>query len=427
MRIAFIVHRTNFYRIYGPVIDAALKLGWIVECWLLHGEVGKKDYLVPTEKDLPRFYKKIVVRQFPSREDLSSEIRKQHIDALISLYPKSYYVGKESLRSFFVTLQNGIDTFVNSNLEQLLSSDQLALHSPYWAEWSARYYAASEGVGYQDALTSLEEKATYPGMPQMDLMKRIDPVLVRDKYGIQPGRPVLLLPITLSNKSGAWPRFFESESRKKQLSGLWKIAKNESWRSALTYWQWVLKGWNDQTLTEAIGEFCKRNDAILIAKGRSKDRFRQWLVNRADIAVYDESFYPPTALELLSVADVCIHFYSLAALESAYVGTFGITIDRPSPTAKLGEEAPLYHRLWRSNLVDSAFNYPKVNAWMTIPEAIRRLPKTDLDTLRVDETHRNAYVETYMGSKDNKASERLLDFVANRVNRNELKASSVTR
>ena len=32
-RVTFVVWRKNYYRVMGPVVDAALKRGWDVECW----------------------------------------------------------------------------------------------------------------------------------------------------------------------------------------------------------------------------------------------------------------------------------------------------------------------------------------------------------------------------------------------------------
>ena len=33
MRLAFLVQRANFYRLYAPIVDEALRQGWDVECW----------------------------------------------------------------------------------------------------------------------------------------------------------------------------------------------------------------------------------------------------------------------------------------------------------------------------------------------------------------------------------------------------------
>jgi hypothetical protein len=154
----------------------------------------------------------------------------------------------------------------------------------------------------------------------------------------------------------------------------------------------------------------------LIAKGRQKDQLRPWLVEAADISVYDESGYPPTILELLSVATVCIHFYSFAALESAWANVFGITIDRPSPAVDFGVPPPPHHRLWRQNSLGSAFNSRGVNQWMTIPQVMRNLPTMSVSELRFDEEQRAHYLERYLGVHQGNASERVLQHVLERIN-----------
>ena len=33
MKVAFLIERRNYYRLFGPIVDRALERGWETECW----------------------------------------------------------------------------------------------------------------------------------------------------------------------------------------------------------------------------------------------------------------------------------------------------------------------------------------------------------------------------------------------------------
>lgn len=45
MKAAFVINRSPAYRLYSPIIDAALARGWEVECWHdYQAQTGAKGY-----------------------------------------------------------------------------------------------------------------------------------------------------------------------------------------------------------------------------------------------------------------------------------------------------------------------------------------------------------------------------------------------
>lgn len=410
MKIAFIVHRTNYHKFYGPLIKEALRRSWHVECWLV-GDGDGKTYLAPTLENTPKFNGTLENMRLNSIGDAPAS----EVDAIFSLHPKGKYVGLKT-NAKFITLQHGIDSFIDTSPEELGTSDLVCLYSPFWMDWAARYYEARGKTRYSQTMSILEPKVFFAGFPQMDILSEIDTAEVRQRFGIDPDkRVVLFLPITLSNKRGSWPRFFEASTRRKQLSALLHGTR-ANWRFFFSYAPWFLLGLNDIRLSRAVRRFCNNNDAILIVKGRLKDQLRDWAKEIADISLYDEQVFPPTILELLSIADVCIHFYSFAALESAVTNTFGINIDRPSPAVDFDVPPPAHHTLWRQSEQGSAFNTNGVNRWMSIPDAVRTLPVLRIEDLRMEELDRRLYVERYLSYDDRAASQRLLDRVFKGMN-----------
>lgn len=406
--LIFLVHRSNYYKFLGPLLDEAMARGLLVEIWIWNDAKGKQ-YLDPSVK--PELLNSVRSRKFDSLEALSSALATSEAKAVFSLHTREKYK-LLSAGPIFVTLQHGIDSFIETDLEGLCNTDYLCLYSDFWIKWGAKYFHTKYGINEKSAYEQLSQKVIGTGFPQMDGLRGIDPVAVRAKYGVDEGsRVVLYLPITLGNISGTWPRFFEGTHVLGRIKTFWRAVRKDK-AFFRQYLPWLLHGWNDKKLTEAVKAFAHNNGAVLIAKARKKDPLRPWLKESADLAVYDETDYPSTTLELLSIADVCVHFYSFAALESAYCEVFGITVDRPSPTADVGQKPPPHHVLWRKAEPGTAFNFPKVNAWMTIPEVIRELPGAAIDDFRIDAEARQAYIATYLGASNEKASKRILDLVS---------------
>lgn len=403
MKLAFIAHRANYLKHYGPIIDAALGRGWQVEAWLQQtGGVGKQHLNITPDMFRKTWGERVSLRNFERAEQAVDLATASKPDAIISLHPRSAYFKAGDEVPVFITLQHNVDTFVEATPQELASSDHVCLFTPYWLEYAAQYYEM-EGIATKDEVeTALAGKVAYTGFAQMDAFAHIDPADVRKRWGIGADQPVvLLLPVDLAGWPGAWPPFFAATSALKQ----WRALLRGGARFAAQYWQWALRGWNDRSLTHAIDQFCKKNDALLLVKGREKDPLRSVLLEKADKSFYDESHYPPTIFEAIAIASVCILFYSTAAQEAAYAGVPSICVDRPNKDLAK-------HKLWRRKDAGGPYNYPDVVDWTTIPQMINEFPHRSLADFKVDEQARQDYLLKYNGPADHKASERILNLVA---------------
>jgi hypothetical protein len=406
MKIAFIAHRANYLKHYGPVIDEALSRGWQVECWIQQGSSGGKEYLNLQPETLQALWgEKVALRSFGQDEQVLNLQNETKVDALVSLHPRNYYFERTKSDVAFVTLQHSVDTFVWSAPKDLASSDHVCLFTPFWMEYAADYYRLSGIADEAELHSKLDNKVAFTGFAQMDAFKNIDPIAVRQRWGLDAKQPILLLlPIDLTNWSGAWPAFFLAPNRVKQLRKLWQGARSEGWGFAAKYLPWALRGLNDQALTDAIVEFCEKNDALLLVKGREKDPLRPGLMDKAAKSLYDDAHYPPTIFEAIAIADLCMLFYSTAAQEAAYAGVPSLCVDRPN--YKMAK-----HQLWRTKAKGGPYNYPGVVDWMTLPETITKLPDMALASFQLDERARQSYLLKYNGPADHKASQRILDLL----------------
>jgi hypothetical protein len=224
----------------------------------------------------------------------------------------------------------------------------------------------------------------------MEAASLVDPAEVRRRLGIPAGRPVVIL---LPYSYGFGPASFRA------THGDQPLTRGQEARSL------VRQVWCDFNVVRAVRSFCRRNGAYLIVKARMKRRPSFYTRLMGDALLYDESVYPATILELLSIADLCIGFYSTTVHEAAYLGIPSLSL-RPTDGDVRGDRALQRVFLDRSK---SSFDFPGVCTVLEVPEAIASLPRKALGDFAVDPHARAAYVEKLLGYDDGRSSERLLD------------------
>jgi len=406
MKLAFIAHRANYLKHYGPIIDAALRRGWQVECWLQQtGSAGKQPLNITPAMFQRTWDGRVSTRSFEKREQAIELVNAFKPDAMISLHPRNWYFPPGVDVPAFITLQHSVDTFFEATPRELASSDHVCLFSPYWLEYASEYYEMAGVATAEEVKFSLAGKVSYTGFAQMDAFANIDQAEVRRRWRIDVDQPVLLLlPVDLAGWPGAWPSFFAATSGLKQWRALFRGGREEGVRFLGDYWQWALKGWNDRSLSSAIDQFCKKNNAFLLVKGREKDPLRPAQLEKADKSFYDELHYPATIFEAIAIASLCVLFYSTAAQEAAYAGVPSLCVDRPNRDL-------VKHKLWRRKDAGGPYNYSGVVDWMTIPQMITEFPNKSFDDFKIEAQARQAYLLKYVGPTDNLASERILNLV----------------
>ena len=167
-------------------------------------------------------------------------------------------------------------------------------------------------------------------------------------------------------------------------------------------------------MVQAIRRFCDRNGACLLVKARQKMPVPSYLAAVADRCVYDESSYQATILEALSVAQLCISFYSAAVMESIGLGVPHLTVGFPAhyyydddnPMNSLARFQQFY-----DSQEGSLFRFQGAASLMSIPEAIYALPAKTLAGFRLAPESRKAYVAKYLGFDDGVSAGRVLDLV----------------
>ncbi len=412
MKLAFLVVRKSYYMVYGALIDEALRRGWDVECWhdMAQARHGRKGYQFPDLDAVPSFrFGQPIVKTFIGPQALVQGLAAAGVSMVVSLQPSTFYLGKVAKPSnlCWIGLQHFLDLFINGGLRGALSRDLLTVYTPWWVDWAHQYFV---NQGYLQPGTSEEQvfrlRCRLVGFPVAEQREMIDPEQVRHRWRLPADRPVVLyLPFPgASNGESFWAgRIFLQPSRSLQMIHL--LAQRQ-WR----YWPAVRHGWNEAHMIRAVRTFCDRNGALLVVKSRQKTPIPPYVRAVADRCLYDEGYYPSTIMEAMSIASLCINYYSAAVAEASVWRVPNLCL-RFSGNDYFGWD-PVRQRGFESFFhakVGGFFEYPGVSQTLAIPEAISRLPRAHLDEFVTDPQAHQAYCARFFGPADQQPSARFMD------------------
>jgi hypothetical protein len=396
MKLALLILRKNYYRLLGPVVEEALRRGHRVECWhdVSGPRRGGKSYEFPD--GVPAFRAgSPAARSFASREDLAERWRADPPDAVVSIDPPDGGL-RAATKAPWLWLQCAADILFQATPAGLPEVDAVALYSRHWRDLLERRFAAS-GI-----VPELEQKGRILGAPELDTVQAIDRDEVRRRLGLPAGRPIVLyLPFPLrSNIPTPWLRHVHTPATRIG-QGLRTIAARR-WE----YWPHVRRGWNDRRLVEAARAFSDRHGALLVMKSREKDPFPRYARRLADRTFYDLSHHPPTILELLKVASLCVHFYSTAVMEAVYAGVPSLCLaPRPEELGPASYGFDFVHNGEEGGL----YNVPGAAYWRPLDAAFDGLREWTLEDFPLLPGARRRYVERFLGFDDGRSAARLLD------------------
>lgn len=406
MRVVFIAERKNYYRVFGCVVDAALRRGWTVECWhdWAQPRWGTKGSEFPDSAPLFRWgTPRILI--YHGTAELVERLTEAPPDSVVALGPPPPTLAR---RMRWIRLQYMTNLVSPFGPDGLLTCDRVAGYSGFWLDQALESFRASGGLQSREAaaVEEISRKFTVVGVPEMDQIQAIDPSEVRVRLGLPAHRPmVLYLPYPVkSNPQTFWLRHVYSP-RSRLRRGLAVLVALK-----LRYWRHVVRDWNDSRVVDTVRAFCDANDALLVVKSRVKDPVSRHTQERADLVLYDPSYYPATILELLSVASLCVHFFSSAVYESVFLGVPSLCI-APGP-ADMGL-SPLWTETLFHVREGGSYNFPGASYFLSLPELIEELPGHSLKDFPLDPLARTRFIETFLGFDDTRSSERVLDLIEN--------------
>jgi hypothetical protein len=415
MRLAFVIRRDNHYRLLGPAIDRALARGWDVECWHSADEGLKGARTLEQRERGPSFRRGRPRRREFGAGGVGGLAREVSPDVAITMYPPPGLARGGGVR--WLGLQYTL------NLGELLDGagvtpfDGLAIHTEHWrtlAADSVRIMKETRGRGAEPVddgavAATLRRCATVVGFPELDQLdaELIDPAAVRRRLGLEPSRPVVVycpFPF-VSNPRTYWTRHIYGGGRLRRRVAAWLPRGRR-------YAPDVANGWDDRGVVRSMRAFCDANGAALVVKARAKDPAAAYLRAVADRVLYDESDYPATILEVMSLASLCVHFFSTVAYEAAYAAVPSVCVT--ADPDDLGF-SPTLRRAYLSTATGSSFNFPGVTYPLSVAEVVGGFGRRRLGDFPLEPVARAQYLDKFVGPDDGKASDRLLDVAASLV------------
>ena len=452
MRVIFLVYRTNYYRYFTPVIHEALRRGYTVECWHDYNapRTGSKAFSFPDIQFIPGFpgLGRPQATVFKGPEDLGKKLRENNtIDVVVSIHPLRFSLPHASLDEFpftWVTLMIGPDNFFETPklgfIKKRRNKELFVVHSDTYAE-KGKLFLKNFHPEFTDYLHPDRTRVVVTGNAEFDAFRTIDPDAVRAKYGLPPGKEILLylpFPYCNRNRASAWERAFcglysntatapdgsYAHDKKNYIIdnfirksyNLLRVMQDPLSR------RFLAQGVNEPRVFQSIGEFCARNNMHLVVKPRMKFPVADYVKESADQVIWDDEQQqnPPVLKELLAVTRMCVMYYSFASLAAIFAGVYCLNINLPKEF--FVDDA---QRFWFPNEEGSQFNYPGVIETWEIDDMIGRLPQLHLRRFDLNRGKHQEFIRDYMGYGDGLCSRRIWNAVTAAV-RKKMKAVKVS-
>lgn len=405
MKIAFLASRKGYLKVMGSLIQASLDRGH--EAILLADPGERKPGETTTPEDLGRWPGARVLL-YHRGSPLAPLLGRGGVTALVG--PSLHFVlasmrlepETPALRAAGVRLYSVdyiLDT-LNSQPEAYRVIDRTFYTSEYqrrlhWTILKERFDRVQQDV-------DVAARSSVCGSTMLDQLDLVDGAAVRRRLGLAPDVPVVLFMSLKMAVPEPWRRHVWGGGPALARAVMAVVRGH----AGLVPDIWRGNGYRE--LARAVQTFCRRSGAVLVVKSREKNRDPRFLRSMADVFVErDDDVFPYTSIQLMAVADLCIHFQSGAVLEAAAAGVPSISITVPQSHL---HEYPAFPEIFGVT-AGSLQNFPGI-VWSTPHDgAVGLLESRSLADFKPDPAARRAYVERYLGFDDRQSSRRVLEVI----------------
>jgi len=439
MKIAFNIARLNWYRILSAPIAEALRRGWEVQCWHAKDRDGLLKKNAVSINRMPKFKVGMVnVKEYEKIEGLRKLIAETDVDVIVDADTVPAAIpdlcdeipGQTPLTVLVDAVSN--PRLQNGGSKKLPRFDIFSVPSVLHLEstiklMSRNHLTAIEKVGNEmdgwgdQLIRDMRKTYTYSwtlddceyyrsnslvvGVPPLDDVVLCDPVEIRKKWGIPVAQKVVgYFPSPYDMHGGnIWGEMNYARTSFGVLVSAIRHGKVQHIAK-------LLKIKRDKHIVRAVRRFCDYNNAVFVAKLRHSRSAPAYLKSAVDIEIGEDGYYPHTALELCSVADVTIGFTSSAALESV-----------AGNTPYLDIEIPYFPKeLYINNFTPAlsvAADYPGVISSVTADSFVGEVATKSIDEIKMNSDARKKYLDLFAFGWVGGASRRLMDGIEKRVKR----------
>ncbi|MEK8023148.1 MAG: hypothetical protein AAB229_05005 [Candidatus Hydrogenedentota bacterium] len=402
LNAGFLIERINLLLESGAVIDEFLARGHRVTLLCMehdekYGSIRREDLLI--------FKNGIPDIRMCEWKNLAGVAESAGIQALVTVEGLDYALAGESELQFRRLRERGVRIIsiphytetASRSLEGLSLFDRVCYQSDF-----------TMGVHLERCGAQLSEserrKLVVTGSPLLDQYEGLDRPAIRRKYRLPPDRKIVLFMSLKMNVPECWRKYAFAETIPR---GILHVCGKRRFDLLPA----VVFGAKYPGIMRSMKSFCRRNDALLVVKSRRKNNDPEYVRDHADHFFYDEGFYPSTSIELMSIADLCIHFQSSTVIEAvaASVPSISILISQEHIRVK----NPLLHRMWfpPGNISPSWHNFQGIVHAVEVCEFRRRVSGASWGDFPFDSSRREEYVRRYLGYADTRSRARIADLV----------------
>lgn len=264
-----------------------------------------------------------------------------------------------------------------------------------------------------DIKSFINNKTVVTGLPPYDDFKRIDRNMVLERYKIPKDKKVVLLMIPFFNYDEVWrqqvwlPRSF--------VYRFFRALKYRYIR--VQYIPDMIWGMSFKQFVKQIKTFCLRNNAVLITKGRVKNRGPEIdIVERiADYNFGDEEVYPiDTTFQLISIADLVITTRSSAIMECIYANVPVVHVLIPHlryNKLRVGVYYDIIFNLAMRVDRDSCFRFDGCFDTIELRKIREYLKTKRIEDIKIDQKRRSEYLNGFGMKEGVNASEAIYNAI----------------
>jgi hypothetical protein len=406
--IGVLLLRKGFVKVVGAVVDAALQRGHRVILLWDPAETKPGERL--SRQDLDAWPPARIV-EYRRGAPLVALAAAEGLDALLA--PSLHYLlratGNEA--EMPALRAAGVRLFSLDYVFETVSNDpagHAALDVTFYMsefERSLHRQIMADGFAAVGRSVDLAARSAVCGSTMTDQLALVDRSKTRSRYGLPPQGPVIVLMSLKMAVPDAWRRLVWGDR-----PSMWRAAE------ALLRGRWgwlpdIVGGHGYRELVGALREFAHRVGGVLVVKTREKNEDPRFLQAMADVFVDDRMVYPYTSIELMAVADLCVHFQSGAVLEAAFAGVPSVSVAVSQAHLEAYTDLESIYGVKPGSLQ----NFPGI-VWSVPGDAAAGLFRsTSLADFRVDAEARRRYVEKFLGFDDLQASVLVLERIESAV------------
>lgn len=442
MRLGLVVSRKSHLRQLAPIAERAVADGhatWLLcdhrgtmtrppQSWTLRRNRYGKTWEFPDPQAMTGVAGgRASIASFTTDAALLSLVERERLDAVLCVNHLPLLNVTEGLRAFGVVVgqvQAGWDWVYNpfSGTRALLYDVNYGFAEP-WRDWWVENVGLDgvSGAALERLAGAMKDRFVPVGYPGADLLAGLDRIEIRARLGLPLGRKIVLfLPFAFGKINAfrtlaldgagdarqVWPGGIYGAGR---VMGALNLLRWRAWQ----HWPYVVNGWNDRRVAEEARAFCVANDALLVVKSKHQTPPRDYLRAIADHVFHDAADgvdHPPLLLQLLAVADLCIHFGSGSFVECAAARVPALAV-LPSR-----DEWPhFYDRRERFTDWLDVYDFPGVGYRLGVPEFVRTMARRRLEDFALAEDRWQGYMTRFFTAPGGDVSRRILDDLARRV------------